>query len=80
MDFPALASQYGIALAALTVVGTALGFVARALYLELKSRIDRAEKQVDTIVPAMDRLSTAIESSTETAQSVLQALLQREAK
>jgi len=80
MDFPALAQQYGIALAALTVVAGALGLTARALFSELKSRIERAEKQVDTIVPAIDRLSTAIDTNNKTAQQVLQAMLNRESK
>lgn len=80
MDFPALAQQYGIALAALSVVGVALGLVSKALFSELKSRITRAEAQVDTLVPAMDRLSSAIEGQTETAQRVLSAMLQRETK
>lgn len=75
MNFPELAQQYGIALAALSVVGVALGLVSRALFSELKSRINRAEQQVDTVVPAIDRLSTAIESNTALLQQVLSALL-----
>lgn len=75
MDFPQVAQQYGIALAALTVVGAALGVVARALYMELKSRNARAEQQVDTIVPSIDRLTTAIELQTKTTEQVLAALL-----
>ena len=69
MNFPELAQQYGIALAALTVVGVALGFVSRALFSELKSRIGRSEQQVDTVVPAIDRLTHAIEMNTTTLES-----------
>lgn len=75
MNFPELAQQYGIALAALSVVGVTLGLVSRALFNELKSRIKRAEQQVDTVVPAIDRLSSAIESNTALLQQVLTALL-----
>lgn len=85
MNFPELAQQYGIALAALTVVGVSLGLVSKALFNELKSRINRSEQQVDTVVPAIDRLTAAIESNTATLEGngkllhqVLQALLSKD--
>jgi hypothetical protein len=78
MDFPALAQQYGVALAALTVVGIALGLVARTLYREMQERTRRAEEQVDKLVPAIDRLSDSIDLSAEVSTRLLETFLVKE--